>query len=304
MREFDVDKYLGNSFFRGLIEKVYNAKEGNDLMNALTELDRFVSKECEIAPIRMVYEEIEEYGIFRDTVEPYFMSLSQSFSRCEDNFMAMSVYFHEKRHQLQYLCYKENDLLFGKAMNEAMDIYLNKYDACAITKFSFFSSGFGYYCRPNEQDAYKYEKKIMVKILEKYVGDLWSEGDIHDQVRHYTKFSNKLRDPEFIYLVENHIKIYPIRKRFEEELLEDIKEKIKNNCFDRKMQKIMYGEFLQGVLNDAEKEKIKQEAIRRKIKIPLASCDENLLKIIHKTCEKIERKKTSLDIDEQFTFYL
>ena len=66
----------------------------------------------------------------------------------------------------------------------------------------------------------------------------------------------------------------------------------------------MYGEFLQGVLNDAEKEKIKQEAIRRKIKIPLASCDENLLKIIHKTCEKIERKKPSLDIDEQFTFYL
>ena len=63
MREFDVDKYLGNSFFRGLIEKVYNAKEGNDLMNALTELDRFVSKECEIAPIRMVYEKIEEYAV-------------------------------------------------------------------------------------------------------------------------------------------------------------------------------------------------------------------------------------------------
>lgn len=297
MKEFEVKKFLNNEIFFGLIKNIIDSKNKEDLLSSLKNLDNFVSNECEIKNINIVFENIKDSGEFKQSSSPYYIAINERYCDCSENEYILSIYFHEKRHQLQYECYLENNNLLGEKMNEEIDLYVNKKEKCVITNYTLYNGIWGYYCRLNERDAHLYEMSSILDICNGYNERLFAYKIQEKIIKHYEHKESEYNNHEFLYWIENHKQRFFARKKVEEELLFIIKERLRNNSFDRNLKKFIYSGMLFDCLNDEEKEKVLYMAKKSKKKVPLEECDRNLLNLI----VKLVKKKIKNDNKKSFS---
>lgn len=267
MKEFKVSEYLSNDKFKKMIARVVNAKSGEDLKESLILLDNFVSSESEIPNITIMFNNSDVNGLF--VWNPFCIFLNDQYLQCEYNEEVLAVYFHEKRHHLQYVCYQKHDLLLGEDILSEIDQYINQEDVTAITKMSVFHGTYGYYGRLVERDAYNYEKDCVVDFCNVGV-ELWGENKNRLLMQYYKEHCTIYNDYEMFHWINTHKRNFAIRKIVEEQLLLDIKHMIDFDIGNAKLKRIIFSDRLFDCLDEAEKRKVssyfKSELSDRKIK--------------------------------------
>lgn len=289
MKCFDVNDYLKDEKFQMLIEKVVFSKDGNSLIDAIKDLDEFYSSCSNMDKTYFAFENIKGAGEFK--WNPMHIAINNRFCDCKDNVSLLSVYLHEKRHHLQYLCYlTENDLL-GKEILQEIDSYMKKDDLCVISKRSIFLGNYGYEGRLIERDAYLYEYESMMSLCK--IGEKWWGAKQNEEI--YNKYYRKklmLEDPEFLHWISEHKKEFEIRKFVEESLLEDVKETIKYNVNNKNLRKIICSQKLFNCLSREEQLKISR-LIGFKDAAKVEKSEQQLEKIIIKQVSKQMKQKKS-----------
>ena len=253
MKEFKIKDYLSDNKFRTLLIDVVKAENSDELKKALVSLDAFFSFESGLPCISISFSTIESNGSFH--WEPFCIFINEEYLQCLDNVHVLAIYFHEKRHHLQYVCYEKKDLLLGKSILTEIDKYLRKEDVSVITKSSIFQGAYGYYGRLIEQDAYNYEKECVENLYE--IGrELWGKVNNNLLESYYKKHCLLYNDEELIRWIEEHKRNFFIRKTVEEQLLFEVKQMISYDMENIELKKIIFIDKLFECLTEEEKRKV------------------------------------------------
>lgn len=254
MKEFMVKEYINDEIFVECIKDVIESNTKEKLFDSLNKLDAFVSEKSKVDRIKIIFDNIKDSGEFR--WEPFAIYVNSKYLDLSDNLKILFIYFHEKRHQLQFLCYQNKDLLLGKDVLEEIYHYLKRDDVSAISKRSIFEGIYGYYGRLIEKDAYSYECECVMSLSDlKFISD---NKQYLKRIRdYYYSRVNSFQDAELAYWIEHHKKRFEARKKVESILLEKIKEIINLGRFnDREFKKILFSEKVFDALDTPEKAKV------------------------------------------------
>ncbi len=295
MKEFDVSQYLNNENFQKLLMNVVGCKDEDELKKALYAFDSFFSKESGLPCIEIIFGQGEDKGTFR--WDPFSIFVNESYLLKKDNIGVLGIYFHEKRHHLQYICYEKNDSLIGNSLLSEIDSYMKMDDVCIISKLSVFHGIYGYYGRLIEQDAYNYEKECMLNIC-KISNKLLESSKKKEILNYYKRRCDFLSDYELLHWIEDHKRRFFIRKKVEAQLLLEIKEMIRLDGENEELKRIIFSNKLFDCLNEEEKNKVSKYFKNELNDKNMRKSDVYLEKIIKKRISKEirlenkERKKS------------
>ena len=287
MKIFVVSEYSENEDFVKAVDQVLSSRSKEELLSAFKSLDLFVSTQVGIDSIPIVIGGINDAGEFK--WEPFSIFINEKIFKIENMEELLAIYFHEKRHHFQYLCYMENNPILGKMMIGEIKNYLMKEDVAPISKTSVFDGLYGYYGRLIERDAYVYGCDCMLQLCE--IGEKWWEQEqIVRMTRYYTGLKKSFWDHEFMHWVEQHKIKFEVLKRVEEGLLREIKEMLCNEDFSNKeLKKLVFSKRVFDCLNKKEKQKLLVRFVLTN-ETQVAHSERELDKVIKKRVNK-EMKK-------------
>ena len=288
MKAFFVKEYVKDERFKALVENVLNAKNPDDLLFCINELDFFVCEKTGIERIKVVFADIKDKGVFE--FDDY-LRVNEKFRSCDDNLSLIEVYFHEKRHQFQYTCYLKNDYLLGINMIDEIKRYLDMNDLSIITKRSVFGGIYGYYGRLVEQDAYLYAYEQMIELLNSCVV-FYGEKENDLLVKKYKKDIESFTDSELLHWIEEHKRRFEIRKEVELILLKEIRNMINRGVLDKDIKKIIFSEQVFNCLDKGEREKLFNIISYAEFK-DMKKSEEYLEKLIKKRIKEFIKQKKS-----------
>jgi len=288
MKEFFVSDYVNDSEFISIINDVLLSKTEEEKLYSLNKLDSYISEKTGVSKMNIIFDDVKANGVYNFDD---FIRINTKFIDLNNNFRLIEIYFHEKRHQIQHLCYLNKDELLGKEIIDEQRRFFDKRELTAITKKSPFSSTFGYFGMLVERDAYLYAYKQMFYLLE--LKNSWLDDKERLNLINYYKSKNAFfYDDEYWHWVEEHNKNFKIRKEAESSVLKRVKLMILKDMNFKELKSVIYSEILFDCLNDEEKNFVVDFFPKPTYKL-IEKSERNLEKIIRKKMKEIKKRKKS-----------
>lgn len=289
MKEFHVNDYLKNKEFMNIVMNVISSSTGEQVKSNLIKLDEFVSRESELPTSYFIYDDnYDRLGKFN--FDNTILLTGRFLNNMKMNIDLIAVYLHEKRHLLQYMCYKNNDKLLGEEIIEDVRVYFSKEDATAITGKTKYSGLYGYFRMPIENDAHIYEYNEIVDLLKWIRVHYIVSGNVDGRLNYYLECLSTFDDAEYLTYIEQGQEEYETRVLVEEKLLSEIKRSIANNEFSKDIRKLLFSKRVYEKLNDEEK-KVLNELLKGAKERHVSMSEKCLDKYIDKEIKRYIKEK-------------
>lgn len=289
MKEFHVRDYLKNKEFMNIVLSVISSTTGDEIKSNLLKLDELVSKICELPTSTFIYDDnYDKLGKFN--FDNTIILTGRFLTNKKMNIDLIAVYLHEKRHFLQYMCYKNDDKLLGEEILEDVRVYFSREDATAITGKTTYSGLYGYFNMPIENDAHVYEYSEIIDLLKWVRLHYIVNADVDGRLNYYLDCLDSFNDPEYLAYVEQGQEEYKVRLLVEEKLLLEIKKSIANNEYSKDIRKMLFSKRVYEKLNDDEK-KVLDELLKGSKEKHVLMSEKYLDKYIDKEIKRVIKEK-------------